>query len=841
MDKIEETKQEKSIITIFKEFASSIEYPMVVFEAESGKVLDTNYKADILLGKGVANIKIEPGRAFTKLDFWNMLETKKSIIWHRIKMIADGKEHLVSGLISESVIDDKLIYTVLFELRADINIGSLTLERIVNHAGILAMHVSIDETGKQHVDYASQNINQYGYSRVQLYEKGMDISEMVCPDDYEYVYDDVHRAIDEKLEESSIECRLLTEEKDVVPVRLLFYYSYSDNGKLTDYEVIAIDRKEELKKSDENQYLSNAMYKMKSVLIVKSFHAGERSLKFISPNAIMLGMNVEALRNGYKLTEDYVHPEDRDTVVDSVYQAIANGVADYVHTFRMVRDDGKQIWVEGQVTINRISDGEAEVAFLLTDVSEQKDMEKELAAMVKASEQRVAASGSDEGANKKSIHIEKELTKKLQLLAESVGKHSEFYSVVLDENGLMITNPIGPQSDLGLFYDLFERPEVKRSISDMEEQVKLQLLPKSIDISLDGFPIRMIFSPLLVDDQVKAFWVLASVSGKGAAAMGEIIESQWQLANSVIQSHFAKDRVADEVKNRKLVEFKLNRERQERKVLQELLDLSIREGETALGEICQKIGLHLAVSNIGIYTENVETGNAEKYFTWSKVFDDNLFFDNVEFSVSEFEEIEKRLIKGKTVSAVLPETDDFLREILHKTHMKMITIETMVPGVGQRGYIIFGDPERSTAFDKSEQKFVEIASKLIQTIAFHDKNVVRMDVVREGFLETYDHIRDAIFVKNNVTGEIIFANKAMDKLFGYSVVGMQSQDIINDQMEQYRLLSGMRKRFIANNKVTKWQSYLKELDQILNVVEVRLNIFSGTDLSLVILKKNKNK
>ena len=102
-------------------------------------------------------------------------------------------------------------------------------------------------------------------------------------------------------------------------------------------------------------------------------------------------------------------------------------------------------------------------------------------------------------------------------------------------------------------------------------------------------------------------------------------------------------------------------------------------------------------------------------------------------------------------------------------------------------------------------------------------------------------LKNAIHKVNNETGEIIFANKAMDKLFGYSLVGMQSQDIVNDQMEQYRQISGMRKRFIANNKVSKWQSYLKELDQIMNVVEIRLSVFTTADLSLVILKKNKNK
>ena len=62
-------------------------------------------------------------------------------------------------------------------------------------------------------------------------------------------------------------------------------------------------------------------------------------------------MNVDALKKGYKLTEDYIHPEDRDNVIDTIYQAVANGVTDYMHTYRMVRDDGKQIWVENEVSV----------------------------------------------------------------------------------------------------------------------------------------------------------------------------------------------------------------------------------------------------------------------------------------------------------------------------------------------------------------------------------------------------------------------------------------------------------------------------------------------------------
>ncbi|MBR1598305.1 MAG: PAS domain-containing protein [Lachnospiraceae bacterium] len=831
-------------IDIFKEFASYIEYPMVVFEAESGKVIHVNYEAEVLLGKGVDTIRIEPGRSFTKADFWNVLKTKKSLIWHRIRMSAGDKEHLVSGLVNEATVDGRLIYTVLFEMRADMNIGSLTLERIVNHGRIIAMHVSVDSSGERHVEYASQNINQYGYTRAQLYEDKIKVEDLVCPDDLEGLVEDVNHAIEQQWDESSYECRLLTEERELIPVRLLFHYDYDEQGRVLDYEVLAFDRKEELKKLDENQYLSNAMFKMKSVVIVKSFCAGKRRLKYISPNAGMLGMNVEALTQGNKLTEDYIHPEDRDGIIDSVYQAVANGIAEYEQNYRIVRDDGRMIWVAGHVTINRISDGEAEALFLLTDVTEQKELEHELAEMAKSSEGTgtAAKSVASESVSASKGYSFDDISGQLQLMAQALGRHSRYYCVALSEEGRIMTNPVGPADNLGLFYDLFERPEIRDRLNEIAEQARLQLMPKSIDIAVDGIPVHITFAPLLSDGQVKAFWVLAAFNSDGVEELGSVVEAQWQLANSIVDSYYAKDMVSEAVKNKKLTEFKLKREKQERRVLQEMLNISATGGETGLGEMCQRMSSYLSVSYIGIYTEDKETGNAARYYTWSGSDEDGAFFDRAEFSVSEFNEIAKILASGNKVMATGRTKDPFLRELLMNSSMKLIALEPMVPGVGARGYIIFGDKKRDEEFDKNEQHFVATAAKIVQGVVFRDKAVVRRDIIREGFLETYDHIKDAIFVKNNETGEIIFANKAMDKLFGYSIVGMQAQDIVNDQMEQYRMITGgMRKRVIANNKVSKWQSYLKELDQIMNVVEIRLNIFTATDLSLVILKKNKNK
>ena len=356
-------------IESFKEFAGHLEYPMVIFEAESGKVLEINDEAKELIGGDVKNISIEPGRSLTKLNFWDMLHKRKSLMWHRIRMVVDGEEHLVCGLVNEATVNEQLIYTVLFERRADLNIGSFTLERIVNHAGIVAFHMA-RSNGEYQIEYVSRNIRKYGYTRGQFYDNIVDIKDIVCPEDYEKVSATIAYAAKKHIDEGTLECRIFTEEQDLIPVRLQIHYIYNEDGLLTDFEVLMMDMREELQRNSENAYLSNAVTRMKNVVLVKSYHAGKRTLKYISPNAGMVGMNVEALRKGYKLTEDYIHPDDRDGVIDSIYQAVANGVTDYLHTYRMVRDDGRQIWVENVVTINRISDGEADVCFLLTDVTE---------------------------------------------------------------------------------------------------------------------------------------------------------------------------------------------------------------------------------------------------------------------------------------------------------------------------------------------------------------------------------------------------------------------------------------------------------------------------------------
>ena len=85
------------------------------------------------------------------------------------------------------------------------------------------------------------------------------------------------------------------------------------------------------------------MNKIKSLVMVKSISRGHNILKYITPNARLLGMNVDALMAGNKLTEDYIHPQDRARVIQNAKNVLKSGGSDYEDEYRIVDDYGCQM------------------------------------------------------------------------------------------------------------------------------------------------------------------------------------------------------------------------------------------------------------------------------------------------------------------------------------------------------------------------------------------------------------------------------------------------------------------------------------------------------------------
>ena len=93
----------------YSDFLGIVEYPAVVF-CEDGEVLSINNAAVKIVGSDVESIAMEPDKFMVSDEFWPTL-------------------------------DDKKAYMVLFELRSDVTIGSVSLERIINHIGVIALYL----------------------------------------------------------------------------------------------------------------------------------------------------------------------------------------------------------------------------------------------------------------------------------------------------------------------------------------------------------------------------------------------------------------------------------------------------------------------------------------------------------------------------------------------------------------------------------------------------------------------------------------------------------------------------------------------------------------------------
>ncbi|MCM1178961.1 MAG: PAS domain-containing protein [Clostridium sp.] len=827
----------KERIASYKQFAESIEYPMVIFEAETGKVLYINYEAELVIGKQIEHLQMESGRTMVKKDFWEMLHSRKSIMWHRLRLVADEHEYAVSGLINEIDLDGTLVYTVLFE--SQMKLGSLVLERVLSQAGIVSLYVAKHEQDYR-VEFASKNINVYGYTSEQLYDSKISLIELVCEQDRGRVREAIRQAAAKHEEALVLECRMFTEARELVPIRLHVHYVYNEYGNFEAIELLLFDLRDEMYRKNESDYLNHAIDKMKSVVLVKTYKPGKRELAYISSNAGMVGMNVEALKRGYKLTEDYIHPDDRDQVIETIYRAIAGGVTDYVHTYRMVRDDGKQIWVLNELTVNRNEDGEAQISFLLTDITEQKIMEQELAAARESFSDEVMPADNKEIEMPVIEQTDKEVLERLQELTEAINGQTDYYNVVLDTEGHLITKPVGPMKDMGQFYDLVERPQFKEQFAEISERVKEQIIPISTTFTVDMLEVHMVFAPLMIRETVAAYWVLTDFNNKEIIILGDMAQKQWKLANMIAKSFYADEIAERESRLRKFSEMQLDKEQQGRKLMSELMEVMVEKGESAIVEICQKAAFYMDVANIGIYVENKENGNAEKYYTWNHTGEELEFFDKMQMSAAEYKNYKKQMGDRKVLALNSASQKESVKEMLYYSGAKSMLIASLMVGDKVKGYMVFADTVKAHLFEERDMEFGAMVSNLFADMLFRGRKDRNSGISKGSFLEVYEHIREAVFMKDNRAGDIVYANKAMGKLFGYDVVGMAAKDIVYDEMEHYKKMGGVRKRFIANKKVTKWQSYMKELDQIMNIVEVPLDAFDG-DYSLIILKKSKNK
>ena len=90
--------------------------------------------------------------------------------------------------------------------------------------------------------------------------------------------------------------------------------------------------------------IQHALEKTGLVIVVTSISLSaslnRKRLEYISSNASSLGINPEALKQGYRLIDDYVHPDDRQRFNEAVTMSLSES-KNFSYEVRNIGDDGQ--------------------------------------------------------------------------------------------------------------------------------------------------------------------------------------------------------------------------------------------------------------------------------------------------------------------------------------------------------------------------------------------------------------------------------------------------------------------------------------------------------------------
>lgn len=821
----------------YKEFAKHMEYPMVIFSGNSGEVIEANYEAQTILGQNVSKIIMKTDKFMYSEDFWGKLHRKKSLIWHRILLLVDGRRYVVSGIVNEFEKNGEIIYMVLFELRTDMNIGSVTLERIVNHAGLLAIYLYKVENNWK-VRYVSKNVNRYGYTSEQFYEESVTLKDLIYKEDELMVEASMEANVATKIDKFSVDFRIITESENLVPVNATVRVVRDDYGISDGIEILISDMSKVNENELQKQYLEKAFERMRAVLIVKKYIKGERKLTFISSNANLLGMNVAAIRQGYRLTDDYIHPEDREKIIDKNYGAIEKGVENYVTEYRMVGDDGKCIYVSNSICITRISEDEAQMEYLITDITEQHLAKEKLLETNKNLEKQVQyLSATSNNINQYSDEFVRVLkNNSLNEVFKELANVMSLYTAVVDRAGNLVSNPAGPVDYMGDFYDMFERPyyrnqylNIVNEINETKEGVTRVLGDSDINHTI-------VFTPIIVDDTHLATWLWCAYTPEEEARLEMISKSQETMAKMI--SAYVHNEVVNkkEEQQRKMVEMELSIELKEKEVLQDISKHNYTGDLNTLDYLCERAGEYLDIESLSILKYDDKKQRFRYTNSWASA--DQYVVENydVDSYQNDFKQLFRKTLDNGMVVIGSRQIETATYNVYSDKSIKAIMAFAIYADEQPYGIVMFAEGNAAREWTSREIKFAKCISNMISGVVTRRENYNSTHILNTTLLNSYNQFSEYIIIKDRYSDEILYVNKATTDVFCDNLVGKDIKEIINSGQEK---IGSISKRIVSNKKETNWQKYISKFNKTMDVTEIKLEWLDGRKAILLILKDVK--
>lgn len=585
----------------------------------------------------------------------------------------------------------------------------------------------------------------------------------------------------------------------------------------------------------ENKYLRKAVQKAGYVVIVKSFNAKERKskLEYISPDASTLGMNVELLNKGMKLTEDYIFPEDRQKVIQTVFTANERNVSDYVHEYRMVGDDGKLYYVSNEITVSEVKDDCFTVEFYIKNIGEQK----------KSNTQTNISSLDDKPTEEEEAFQDMSMLERMNSMMSVFSNLSELYSAYVDLQGKVVFPPVGPATNMGDFYDLFEKPAYKEYYKYIKQVVINNDSPTILDREEGGIG-KISAAPIRINGDIKGLWILGSYTEEETAKLRKVCENHWLIAEVISDYVYKNNAIEVEIAKSRGAGAKLREELARQSIINEALSKInsklVDNVNQVVEETLRDAGTHMNIDKVFLYT--FEKGGGEyklrSYWDASSTEPTEELIKHLPERMYVIEDCIKNGQGQYLVDNANLTAEDKLN--IMRFNFKSLLAYPIYLNNNMYGAIFFTESKFERVWSADEIRFTKSVALVVQNMLENAEGDENIRSVNKHLIETYNNFKVGVFVRDAYSGEVLFSNSKMNEMLGYDITGGDSRTIITDLHDRFDNITGMRKPFITKEKIVNWRSYIKSLDDIMDITEIQIEWLKGEPASLIILRKAKD-
>jgi len=254
------------------------------------------------------------------------------------------------------------------------------LKRIVNRSPAVALIWDAEEDWK--LEFASENIKQFGYIPEDFTSGRIPFSQIIHPDDVDYIKKKLDQFEREQRENTVISYRILTSEGETRWVNDYSWNEYDSSGRCIRYEGIILDitRRLEAEKelTEERERLRITLHSIGDGVI-----ATDEQGRVTLINEVAESLTGWTEKDAFGLPLDKIFPlineQTGKPVADPVEKVLKTGKACGLanHT-ALVSRDGKEISIEDSAAPIRTEDGEITgVVLVFRDISDLKEAERE--------------------------------------------------------------------------------------------------------------------------------------------------------------------------------------------------------------------------------------------------------------------------------------------------------------------------------------------------------------------------------------------------------------------------------------------------------------------------------